>query len=94
MSAVTAETSATNATDMRGLTPLPSGRWRLRMRFCKKKIDEVFATLNEAIRTRDAIRREIADEKMVPVDGESLLKLGPAFLRKREGNRDNRTERS
>jgi integrase len=62
------------------------------MRIGTKKFDDVFATLDEAIRVRDAIRRDIADEKMVPIDGLSVLALGPRFLRTRTGNRAHSTE--
>src|SRR5580692_6608289 len=79
--------------DTRGIDQLPSGRFRLRFRVAKKRINGVFSTLDDAISTRDAAMREIADERMVPVDGSSLRQLGPAFLRSRKGNRNIRTDR-
>ncbi len=79
--------------DVRGIDRLPSGRFRLRMQIARKTIKGTFATVEHAIRLRDAALRQVADEQMVPVDGVSLAQLGPAFLRSRESNRDHKTER-
>ena len=86
MSAAPSTTSAT--IDMTGIDRLPNGKWRLRKRVNKKPIcNKVFATLEEAVRVRDAILRTLADEVMVPVDGMSLFHLGPRFLRSRINDR-------
>ena len=80
--------------DMQCIDRLPSGNYRLRMRVAKRPLKRIFATVDEALRVRDAIWRELADTPHVPVDGTSISILGPTFLRKRDGNRDAATERS
>ena len=68
---------------MQNIEPLPSGTFRLRMQVGKRKISGTFSSASEAADVRDAAKREIADESMVPVEGQSLVELGPAFLRRR-----------
>lgn len=79
--------------DMSGIEELPSGHFRLRMQIGKRKIRGTFATAREAAAMRDAAKREIADETVTPIDGQSIVMLGPTFLRRREGNRGIATER-
>jgi integrase len=80
--------------DMAGIEELPSGHFRLRIQIARRPIRGTFATAQEAADMRDAAKREIADESMTPVDGHSVLSLGPAFLKRREGNRGISTERT
>lgn len=79
--------------DMTGIETLPSGHFRLRMQIAKRSIRGTFATAEEAAAMRDAAKREIADEIMTPTDGQSIITLGPTFLRRREGNRGIVTEK-
>jgi integrase len=83
----------TKTIDMSGIEELPSGHFRLRIQIAKRPIRGTFVTAQEAADMRDAAKREIADESMTPVDGHSVLSLGPAFLKRREGNRGISTER-
>jgi len=82
----------TPALDLRGIDRLPSGRFRLRLQTKHRKVNKVFPTADEAVRVRDAMLREIADAAMVPVEGVSIKELGPRFLKKRDGNRNARTD--
>jgi hypothetical protein len=68
---------------LRGIDPLPSGKFRLRLQVRGKPLRGTFATREEAAVVRDAALREIADQTMVPIAGSSMVNLGPAFLRKR-----------
>lgn len=83
----------TTTIDMSNIEQLASGHFRLRMQIGKRPIRGTFATAAEAAAMRDAAKREIADETVTPVDGHSLVTLGPTFLRRREGNRGIVTER-
>ncbi len=80
--------------EMRNIEPLPSGSFRLRMQHGKRKLSRVFATVEEAIAVRDGAKRALADEIIAPVDGQSLLELGPKFLKRRDTNRSVRDDRS
>ncbi|WP_394825005.1 tyrosine-type recombinase/integrase [Pendulispora albinea] len=73
--------------DMTGITPLPSGSFRLRMQIGKKKIDKTRPTLAAVLEIRDATRQLLASGKMIHVSGSSIKQLGPAFLASRGGNR-------
>lgn len=79
--------------DMTGIEELPSGHFRLRIQIAKQKIRGTFATAAEAAAMRDAAKREVADETVRPVDGHSIVTLGPTYLRRRDGNRGIVTER-
>jgi site-specific recombinase XerD len=80
-------------TETRGVDQLPSGHWRFRRMYKGKVLGGTFATLAEAIKTRDEVLRRLADETFVPSDGTSIRDLGPRFLRSRQGNRNHRTDR-
>jgi len=73
--------------DMSNIEPLPSGHFRLRLQVNGKPIRGTFATVEEAIAVRDAAKREIADGRMVIVEGQSLVQSEKAFFLTREGNR-------
>lgn len=79
--------------DMSNIEALPSGHFRLRMQVNGKPLRGTFATLEEAIAVRDAAKREIADEHMVIVEGQTLSQSERAFFRTREGNRGVETEK-
>ena len=59
---------------LRGINPLPSGKFRLRLQIRGKPL-RGFATPEEAAIVRDAALREIADQTMVPVAGSSMVNL-------------------
>ena len=80
--------------DMSNIETLPSGHFRLRMQVGKRAIRGTFATAEEAILVRDAAKREIADQSMVFVDGESLVEMRDAFFLSRQGNRDIANEKT
>lgn len=73
--------------DMRNITPLPSGSFRVRIEHGVDVLGGTFATLEEATSIRDAIKRQIADEEMVPIAGAAIRDLGPQFLASRSKNR-------
>lgn len=78
--------------DMSNIEELPSGRFRLRLQVNGKPIRGIFATAEEAAEVRDAAKREIADEAMVIVEGQTLPQSERAFFRARAGNRGLDTE--
>ncbi len=81
-------------TEIPGIDALPSGRFRARVQHGGEVISKTFATVEEAIEFRDAVRREIADGTAILSKGQSLHAIGPTFLASRSGNRDNKTDGS
>lgn len=73
--------------DMRNITPLPSGSFRVRIEHGTDVLGGTFASVDEAIAVRDAIKRQIADEEMIPIAGASPRDLGPKYLASRSKNR-------
>lgn len=80
--------------DMTGIDPLPSGNFRLRIQVRGHKIAGTYATPEEAAEVRDAARRSLADEEIVPTEGASLAEVTPAFLKSRAGHRNIATDTS
>lgn len=80
--------------EMDNIEPLPSGHFRLRMQVGKRPIRGTFATAEEAAAVRDAAKREIVDQSMVVVDGDSIVSLKDAFFVGRQGNRGIATEKT
>jgi integrase len=73
--------------DMRNITPLPSGSFRVRIEHGEHVLGGTFPKVEEAVAVRDAIKRQIADEEMIPIAGASPRDLGPQFLASRAKNR-------
>lgn len=73
--------------DMKNITPLPSGNFRVRIEYREEILGGTFSTLEEAIAIRDALKRKIVDGNLVPTKGASAAELGPRFLASRAGNR-------
>ena len=81
-------TPATNANfDMRNITPLPSGSYRVRIEHGGAVLGGIEATPEAAAALRDAIKRQIADDDLVPARGRTIAELGREFLGSRSGNR-------
>jgi len=81
-------TPATNANfDMRNITPLRSGSYRVRIEHGGAVLGGVEATPEAAAALRDAIKRQIADDDLVPARGRTIAELGREFLASRSGNR-------
>lgn len=78
--------------DLSCITQLPSGNHHVRIRHAGTTISETFATEDEAIEGRDAIRRAIARGEVQLVDGMTLRDLGPTFLGSRLGHRSYKTD--
>lgn len=74
-------------TDMRNITPLPSGAFRVRVEHKGEVLSGVVATLAEAVDLRDNLKRKIVDGELVPAKGSTAKDLGPQFLGSRLGNR-------
>lgn len=78
------------------ISPLPSGRFRLRLTLANGKRESagVYATEAEAARVRDAILTKMAKEKLAPVGGVTLREYGKSWLERRErlGGRDVRND--
>ncbi len=74
-------------TDLANITTLPSGRSRVRIEYGGRVLGGVEDTEQEAIDLRDALRRQIADEEMVPITGATLVHLTASFLASRDKNR-------
>jgi integrase len=81
-------------TDLTGIDELPSGHFRVRVQHGGAPVAKVFATPDEALRFRDALKREIVDGEFVPVKGVTLHQIGPRFLASRSGNRDTKNDSS
>ena len=72
----------------RNISLLPSGTYRIRIKYRGDVVSDVAATMEEAIAVRDAIRRQIVDGELVPTKGVNALQLRGRFLGSRNGNRD------
>lgn len=83
-----------NAVDMKGIDQLPSGRWRVRLQHRGETIGGTETTAEAAAALRDAMKRRIADDELVPTKGASAKLLGPRFLASRSGNRDTKNDES
>jgi hypothetical protein len=85
--------SATTATlDMRNITPLPSGAYRVRVEHGGAVLGGIEASVEAAAALRDAIKRQIADDDLVPAGGRTIAELGREFLASRSGNRSSRSD--
>lgn len=73
--------------DMRNITPLPSGNFRVRVEHESEVLSGVVATLEEARDLRDELKRQIVDGQLRPTKGQTAKMLGPKFLGSRAGNR-------
>ncbi len=73
--------------DMTNIMVLPNGGFRVRVMFRGEKLGGNFATLDEAIEVRDALKRKIVDGELIPGKGSSAIDLGPRFLASRGTNR-------
>ena len=73
--------------DSRNVTPLASGKYRVRIEHGGQVLGGVEATVEAAAALRDAIKRQIADDDLVPARGRTIAELGREFLASRSGNR-------
>ncbi len=77
-----------------------NGKFRVRYSDARAKKDQpkrpsrVFNTIEEAIRFRDAVYREVALVDVKPCAGMSLRQAGPGFLHRRKVMRNYATDRS
>jgi len=86
-------TSGTAANlDLRNVTPLPSGSYRVRIEHGGSVLGGVEATVEAAAALRDAIKRQIADEDLVPARGRTIAEFGREFLASRSGNRSSKND--
>lgn len=69
------------------ITPLPSGAFRVRVRYRKEAVSTTAATREAARELRDAIKQRIVDGELSPTKGKSVRELGPRFLSTRADNR-------
>jgi integrase len=80
--------------DMHGIEPLPSGKFRVRFIRKGRTASEVVATIDEAVKLRNAIRDDLASGEVVPVEGLSAAGWGQTWLQKfRSENRGYKAER-
>ena len=85
--------SATTAMlDMRNITPLPSGAYRVRIERSGAVLGGIEASVEAAAALRDAIKRQIADDDLVPARGRTIAELGREFLASRSGNRSSKSD--
>jgi hypothetical protein len=86
-------TSGTAANlDLRNVTPLRSGSYRVRIEHGGEVLGGVEATVEAAAALPDAIKRQIADEDLVPARGRTVAELGREFLASRSGNRSSKND--
>ncbi len=78
--------------DMRNITPLPSGGFRVRIERAGEVLGGTSATPEEAAALRDALKRQIADDDLVPATGRTIAELGNEFLASRSGNRSSKDD--
>jgi integrase len=80
--------------DMRNITALPSGNYRVRIEHQGEVLSGVVASHPEALELRDELKRQIVDGELAPTKGKTPKDLGPHFLGSRNGNRDAGNEAS
>lgn len=73
--------------DMRNITVLPTGKYRVRIKHDGEPLDGVVATYDEAVDLRDELKRRIVDGELMPVRGKTTRDLRGPFLGSRNGNR-------
>lgn len=78
--------------DMRNITRLPSGNFRVRVEHGGGVLSGVVPTHALAIELRDELKRQIVDGELQPAKGATAKDLGPRFLGSRLGNRDSDNE--
>ncbi len=84
--------ATTSNLDLRNITPLPSGGFRVRIERWGEVLGGVEATPEAAAALRDAIKRQIADDDLVPARGRTIAELGREFLASRAGNRSSKND--
>lgn len=78
----------------RGIDERPNGMHRVRFMSSGLRKSQEFEVLDDAIRFRDAVYRDLADKAVVPVKGMSLRQAGPAFMARRKELRNYTTDKS
>lgn len=72
---------------MTGIERLPSGAYRVRVRYRKETLSGTVPTVEDARSLRDEIKRRIIDGELLPTKGKSAKEMGPRFLGSRSDNR-------
>jgi site-specific recombinase XerD len=73
--------------DMNCIEPLPSGSYRVRVRYRGELVTGTVPTVDDARQLRDEFKRRIIDGDLAPTHGKSAKELGPRFLASRADNR-------
>ena len=76
------------------ITPLPSGNFRVRVKYRGEVVSTTAATREAARELRDAIKQRIIDGELAPTKGKSAKELGPRFLASRSDNRSSDDDES
>jgi integrase len=80
--------------DMHGIEPLPSGRFRVRFIRKGRSVSEIVATIEDAVKLRNALRDDLNSGDVVPLEGLSAAVWGKTWLRDfRSSNRGFKSER-
>lgn len=74
-------------TDLRNITPMPSGHFRVRIEHLGEVLSGVVATHAEALDLRDELKRQIVDGESAPTKGSTPSHLRGRILGSRDTNR-------